>query len=51
MIAEDEETENSFEANEGDLKNLVLKLYELNANRFLNILYIMTSTVKNYRSA
>ena len=27
------------------------KLYEVDANRFLNILYMMTSTVKNYRSA
>ena len=33
------------------MKGLVLKLFELNANRFFNILYIMTSTVKNYRSA
>jgi len=33
------------------LRSFVKKLFELDANRFLNVLYMMTSTVKNYRSA
>ena len=52
MIPEDEEnslTESRFD--EKQLRHFVKKLYELDANRFLNILYMMTSTVKNYRSS
>lgn len=49
MIAEEEETVQR--ANEKDLKEFVKKLFEVDANKFLNILYVMTSTVKNYRSA
>jgi hypothetical protein len=49
MIPEEEETVQR--ANEKDLKEFVKKLFEVDANKFLNILYVMTSTVKNYRSA